>query len=282
MQHVRELRTAAFSPDGSRIVTTSDDGTARVWGVLIPPPTDSAFLAQLDQLAAHRKLAADGISEPIADWNALHDTLTRQAEITAATQPSARWMTWFFADPRHRTISPFSTLTVPEWIVNRLEENTAEGMQTVWEIDPNNARCLARRARRLIREIPEAYADGVPIYVELYSRRAAELAPKDAEVLYRRAAMLAWLGRSAEAAKVADQSPEPGKEVLWAWEAKWEACVMLKRDADAQAALATVQELVKPRIKFIRDSLEQNIKDFRSLPSRGPATRPATRPAEPR
>jgi hypothetical protein len=208
----------------------------------------------------------------------LHDTLKHQAESTAATQPSARWMTWFLADHLHRTISPFSALTVAEWIVNRLEENTADGMQSVWEIDPNNARCLARLARRVIGEIPGDYAAAVPIYVELYSRRAAELAPKDAEVLWRRAAMLAWLGRAGDAAKVAGECPQPGKDDLWAWEAKWEACVMMKRDADGEAALAMARELVKPRIKFIRDSLKQNVMDFRSLPVRCAATRPATQP----
>jgi hypothetical protein len=126
--------------------------------------------------------------------------------------------------------------------------------------------------------VPKEYSAAVPIYVELYSARAAELAPQDPDVLWRRVAMLGWLGRRAEAEKLAGRCPEPPKEDLWAWEAKWEGCGMIGREADAAAALGAARELAKSKIKFIRDSLEQNVKDFQALPGRGAATRPTTQP----
>ncbi|WP_043413725.1 WD40 repeat domain-containing protein, partial [Archangium violaceum] len=35
--HVAEVRSAAFSPDGQRVLTASEDGTARVWNGLGEP-----------------------------------------------------------------------------------------------------------------------------------------------------------------------------------------------------------------------------------------------------
>jgi hypothetical protein len=147
-------------------------------------------------------------------------------------------------------------------------------------MDPNNARCLAPLARGMIAIVPKDYPAGVPIYVELYSRRTVELAPQDPDVLWRRVAMLAWLGRRAEAEKLAGRCPEPGKEDLWAWEAKWEGCGMIGREADDAAAPAGAQDIARGKSKFIRDSLEQNVKDFKAFSAVGPATRPATQPAE--
>ena len=38
------------------------------------------------------------------------------------------WGRWFLADPAMRTISPFSKITVPQYIENRINENTAESL----------------------------------------------------------------------------------------------------------------------------------------------------------
>jgi hypothetical protein len=39
-----------------------------------------------------------------------------------------------------RTISPFSKLTVPEWIEHRIKENTFYSLRAAIQIDPANAR----------------------------------------------------------------------------------------------------------------------------------------------
>jgi hypothetical protein len=39
------------------------------------------------------------------------------------------WVRWFLADRSTRTISPFSSITVPEYVQRRVEENTVESLQ---------------------------------------------------------------------------------------------------------------------------------------------------------
>lgn len=38
------------------------------------------------------------------------------------------WGRWFLADPATRTISPFSKITVAQYIENRIKENTAKSL----------------------------------------------------------------------------------------------------------------------------------------------------------
>jgi hypothetical protein len=263
------------------VVTASDDETARVWDVSVAVPVGSALLAQFDQFTANARLGSGGFIEILPEWTALRDNLKQRAQAAAATDPSQRWIAWFLADPLHRTTSPFSRQTVADWISNRLEENTPDGIRAVWEIDPNNARCLARLAPIVMSDIPEPYrAAATPLYIELYSRRAAELGPGDAEVLWRRVVALAWLQHRDQAAPMADRCPLPAAQDLWAWEARWEACRTLHRDSAAQLSLETARELAKTRRKFVRDSLDQRVKDFESQAPPSAATQAATMPGQ--
>ena len=50
---------------------------------------------------------------------------------------------WSVSDPRRRTISPFSKVTVPEWIENRIKEGTFESLRAAIHVDPANAGLIA-------------------------------------------------------------------------------------------------------------------------------------------
>jgi hypothetical protein len=58
-------------------------------------------------------------------------------------------MKWSASDRTSRTISPFSQVTVPEWLENRIKEGTVEGLRTALQVDPANARVTAHLGRRL-------------------------------------------------------------------------------------------------------------------------------------
>ena len=57
--------------------------------------------------------------------------------------PLQRFLKWSVSDRTQRTISPFSKLTVPEWIENRIKEGTLESLRTAIQMDPANARLIA-------------------------------------------------------------------------------------------------------------------------------------------
>ena len=54
------------------------------------------------------------------------------------------WGRWFLADPSTRTISPFSKITVPQYIQNRIKENTAESLGEAEQLAYGNTNLLAR------------------------------------------------------------------------------------------------------------------------------------------
>ena len=54
---------------------------------------------------------------------------------------------WFLADRSTRTISPFSKITVPEYIENRIKENTPESLDEAERLAVGNAEILQRIAQ---------------------------------------------------------------------------------------------------------------------------------------
>src|SRR6266481_214070 len=63
--------------------------------------------------------------------------------------PLQRLMEWSVSDRRSRTISPFSQVTVSEWLENRIKEGTIEGLRAAIQVDPSNARIAVHLGRRL-------------------------------------------------------------------------------------------------------------------------------------
>jgi hypothetical protein len=63
--------------------------------------------------------------------------------------PLQRFMEWSVSDRRSRAISPFSQVTVSEWLENRISDGTVEGLRAALQVDPANARVTAYLGRRL-------------------------------------------------------------------------------------------------------------------------------------
>ncbi|MFN0125574.1 MAG: protein kinase domain-containing protein [Verrucomicrobiales bacterium] len=79
--HAGRINAAEFSSDGTRVVTASDDQTARVWellGTLEPPPP---WFPNLLRIVASGTLNADGEIEalPAAEWARLSEDVRRSA-----------------------------------------------------------------------------------------------------------------------------------------------------------------------------------------------------------
>jgi WD40 repeat protein len=128
LRHRREVAAALFSPDGRRMLTASDDSASghyavRLWDVPVGTERDASALARLAESIAGFQLGETGALVPLADPAAVRDSL-RYAFATAADGDgsTASLIKWILADHATRTISPFSRITVPEYIRRRVTE----------------------------------------------------------------------------------------------------------------------------------------------------------------
>src|SRR6266487_2495228 len=159
MKHEGLVYSAQFSPDGQRVVTASGDKTARLWD--LPAATKKDTKEDILLLSALSETMG-GVTLESAEQAENFTTLrsepigTIREKITAKLpgapselSPLQRFLNWSVADRRTRTISPFSQVTVPEWLENRIKEGRVEGLRAALEVDPVNARLTAHLGRRL-------------------------------------------------------------------------------------------------------------------------------------
>jgi hypothetical protein len=109
-----------------------------------------------------------------------------------ATNFYTRWAKWFFADPSTRTISPDASITVPEYVQRRIQENTLASLQEAVHRSPNNALAYARLAKQVRaqndKDNPRRAGEA-----DFFSRYAIKLAPQDPEVAKIRAEIAAQI-----------------------------------------------------------------------------------------
>ncbi len=96
-------------------------------------------------------------------------------------------MKWSVSDCRTRTISPFSQVTVPEWLENRIKEGTVEGLRAAMQVDPANALVTAHLGRRLADQALKQSGDPDEARrargeADFLTSRAQKLAPDNEEV----------------------------------------------------------------------------------------------------
>ncbi|HUD49225.1 MAG TPA: protein kinase [Candidatus Baltobacteraceae bacterium] len=141
------VNSAQFSPDGKRIVTAADDGTARVWDVAPSQETRPAWLPQLAEAISGQTLNKQGLLEPTRLDCA--DVLSRlRQELNGETNRDdwVVWGRWFLADPSTRTISPFSEQTVPQYVEEQIKEKTAASLDEAARLAGDNDLLLKRIA----------------------------------------------------------------------------------------------------------------------------------------
>jgi hypothetical protein len=140
------ITDAAFSPDGSRILTASADNTASLWDAATPVElarqakeargdtmrTGSSvsmadsFVLQLESLsviASGLQFSDDGSLFSVNEED--RSQLTKQLKgLAQGPGPNARFLRWFFSTGSDRTIFPASHVKVSEWVDNVLLTNS--------------------------------------------------------------------------------------------------------------------------------------------------------------
>jgi hypothetical protein len=101
--------------------------------------------------------------------------------------PLQRVIKWSVSDRRSRTISPLPQVTVSEWLENRINEGTVQGLRAAMQVDPANARVTAHLGRRLADQALKQGADADEARraggeADFLTRRALKLAPDNEEV----------------------------------------------------------------------------------------------------
>jgi dipeptidyl aminopeptidase/acylaminoacyl peptidase len=192
LRHESRVVSARFSPDGRWVVTASMDQTARVWELTtvadLPIPH---WLPDLAEAVGGQRLTSEGLSESVP----LTEVLKRKRELldSSAGDVCTRVVKWFFADRATRTISPFSSMRMPDYVQRRIEENTVASLQEAVRLSPTNALATARLAKQALAQDPKENPRRVG-EADFYSRRAVALAPNEPEVLRIRAEVVERIG----------------------------------------------------------------------------------------
>jgi tetratricopeptide (TPR) repeat protein/WD40 repeat protein len=239
------VTSVSFSPEGTEVAAAWSDGTVRVIDL---PPRDvpkPAWLPDLAESVARRRLAPEGgglEDVPPGDLDRLRVRLAGDTG-GASGEPHARWARWFLADPDERTISPGSKVTFREHLARLRRSSRVEDLQEALRLAPSDALTHARLGLVLLealaaapeldrqRETDRRLRRHWEATAEWYGLRAVDLAPRDAEVWALRAEALDRLGKRAEAGAAAARALriDPAsanalylRAVALAGEGKWE------------------------------------------------------------
>lgn len=122
LAHAGGVWKTSFSPDYERIRTSTFRETL-IWDVPAAGAGDSISMAALTEAVAGVRLNDRGALVPASARISVLDRLRREsAAAPAGDHTFLGFVRWFLADPWERLVSPFATLTLPDFIRGRLAE----------------------------------------------------------------------------------------------------------------------------------------------------------------
>ena len=126
LRHENRLRSATASADGSRILVVEEGaGIAWIWDVVTGTATDARALAELAEVIGGHVIDTSGeLTEttPRDRQARLAELRERANRDTEVASPVDAFVKWLLSDPAARTVSPFSKLTVPDYVQRLLSE----------------------------------------------------------------------------------------------------------------------------------------------------------------
>ena len=215
LRHADWVVSARFSPDGSHLVTASQDNTAKIWETPTFPLPVPAWVADWAESVGGVRLTPEMHIETVAypEVQEIKEQIAAGTEAGDYTDASR----WFFADPATRTISPWSTITVNDYVARRIDEGTRASLEEAIMLSPINGLALARRARLLL----DQDASGEPgtlATASLSARLAVRWSPTQPESWRAFAETQLAAGRRDRAGEAVNRALELQPDAAWALE----------------------------------------------------------------
>jgi WD40 repeat protein len=125
--HKEAVTLAQFSSTGRQAVTASGN---YAYVRDIAPVADQVpdWLLRLAEAVAGQQLNDRSVFEPVLHPNDVLESIRTELAATRTDDDMVRWGRWFLADRNARSISPFSSVTLPQYIEKRLQEKTPESL----------------------------------------------------------------------------------------------------------------------------------------------------------
>jgi WD40 repeat protein/serine/threonine protein kinase/tetratricopeptide (TPR) repeat protein len=149
LKHDGPVWFAQFSPGGQQLLTASADGTARVWDIAPSHGHHPDWLLRLAEAVSGRTLNRAGVLETIASNRAeILNEIRNELALEQNDQDDwVVWGRWLLGDRSNRNVSPFSKMTITQYIEEKVKANTSESLA---ELD-QFAHGDAELSRRIIR-----------------------------------------------------------------------------------------------------------------------------------
>ena len=137
-------RFRQFSPDGRKVLASSRFGMAFILDLAPLPLRYPPWVVDLAKAVSGQVLNERSVLEP-AKLNPAETIHRIKQELDhAADDDWAIWGRWFLADRATRTISPFSKITIPEYIENLIYEHTTTSLDEAEQLAYGNTGLLER------------------------------------------------------------------------------------------------------------------------------------------
>ena len=125
----------------------SEDSTACVWDVAPTQARCPDWLLPLSEAVSGQVLNKQGVLEPTRLNRAeMLNQIRQKLNQEPGDDDWVVWGRWFLADRATRTVSPFSKITVPQYIENRIKEKTPQSLDEAEQLAVGNPELLQRIA----------------------------------------------------------------------------------------------------------------------------------------
>jgi WD40 repeat protein len=165
------LTCAAFSPDGSHILTAGFDGAVMIHNWVDIQETPPGWLMALAEAVGGYRLNDGGVAEFLDGAAQDIDRLRQTLGAADSSLPLVRWGQWYLADRSTRPISANSKISVRDYARRLASQPGLRGLEEALDLDPTNPIIYARLAKLTEQGRPET--------ASLYRRIARELGGSD-------------------------------------------------------------------------------------------------------